>query len=89
MGKKKKKRAQLPFRLNIIFFIVFLLFSVLILQLGVVQILNGEDFQEEIDRTIRIRRVFQSQGERFMTATWTSSSIMNLSIRLRIHRQRV
>ncbi|WP_163970010.1 peptidoglycan D,D-transpeptidase FtsI family protein [Oceanobacillus halotolerans] len=50
---KKKKKAQLPFRLNILFFVVFLLFSVLILQLGVVQILNGEDFQEEIDRTIQ------------------------------------
>ncbi|SFD54496.1 Cell division protein FtsI/penicillin-binding protein 2 [Lentibacillus persicus] len=49
--KKKKKRAQLPFRLNILFFIVFLLFSALVLQLGVVQILNGEAFQAEIDRT--------------------------------------
>ncbi|SES83889.1 cell elongation-specific peptidoglycan D,D-transpeptidase [Oceanobacillus limi] len=53
MKKNKKKRAQLPFRLNIIFFVVFLLFSVLILQLGVVQILNGESFQEEIDQTIQ------------------------------------
>lgn len=52
MGKKKKKKAQLPFRLNILFFVVFLLFSVLILQLGIVQILNGQGFQEEIDRTI-------------------------------------
>lgn len=50
MKKIKKKRAQLPFRLNILFFAVFLLFAVLILQLGVVQILNGEDFQEEIER---------------------------------------
>ncbi|QKY69467.1 penicillin-binding protein 2 [Lentibacillus sp. CBA3610] len=48
---KKRKKAQLPFRLNILFFIVFLLFSALVLQLGVVQILNGEAFQAEIDRT--------------------------------------
>ncbi|OZU89959.1 penicillin-binding protein [Virgibacillus indicus] len=53
MEKKKKKKAQLPFRLNILFFVIFLLFSVLILQLGVVQILNGEDFQKEIDRTVQ------------------------------------
>lgn len=53
MVKKKKKKAQLPFRLNILFFAVFLLFSVLILQLGVVQILNGESFQDEIDRTVQ------------------------------------
>ncbi|UJL44854.1 penicillin-binding protein 2 [Virgibacillus sp. NKC19-16] len=50
--RKNKKKAQLPFRLNILFFVVFLSFSVLILQLGVVQILNGESFQEEIERTI-------------------------------------
>lgn len=53
MAKKKKKRAQLPFRLNILFFAVFLLFSVLVLQLGIVQILNGEAFQDEIERTIQ------------------------------------
>lgn len=53
MDGKKEKKAQLPFRANIIFFIVFILFSILILQLGVVQILNGEAFQEEIDRTIQ------------------------------------
>src|SRR5690625_6145859 len=51
--KKKNKKAQLPFRLNILFFVVFLLFSVLIIQLGVVQILNGESYQEEIDQTIQ------------------------------------
>lgn len=49
--KKKKKRAQLPVRMNILFFAIFLLFSALILQLGVVQILNGESYQEEIERT--------------------------------------
>ncbi|MGM8365139.1 peptidoglycan D,D-transpeptidase FtsI family protein [Virgibacillus sp. W0181] len=49
----KKKKAQLPFRLNILFFVVFLLFSVLIVQLGIVQILKGEGFQQEIDRTIQ------------------------------------
>lgn len=51
--EKKKKRAQLPFRLNIIFVIVFLLFSVLIVQLGVVQILKGQEYQDEIDKTIQ------------------------------------
>ncbi|MDC3413378.1 penicillin-binding protein 2 [Aquibacillus sp. 3ASR75-11] len=52
MGKKKKKKfQQLPFRLNILFFIVFLLFSTLIIQLGVVQILFGEDAQDKINAT--------------------------------------
>ncbi|QDP40618.1 peptidoglycan D,D-transpeptidase FtsI family protein [Radiobacillus deserti] len=51
--KKKKKRSQLPFRLNILFVFVFLLFSLLILQLGVVQILNGEEAQDKINRTVK------------------------------------
>lgn len=53
MKNKKNKKAQLPFRLNALFFIIFLMFSILIVQLGVVQILNGEAYQEEIDRTIQ------------------------------------
>ncbi|ARI77047.1 peptidoglycan D,D-transpeptidase FtsI family protein [Halobacillus mangrovi] len=54
MGKKKNglnKKSHLPFRLNVVFFVVFLLFAGIILQLGVVQILNGEEAQDEIDRT--------------------------------------
>lgn len=34
-----------------LFFAVFLLFSLLILRLGVVQIVYGEDFKREIERT--------------------------------------
>lgn len=49
--KQQKKKSHLPFRLNVVFFIVFLLFAAIILQLGVVQILNGEEAQEEINRT--------------------------------------
>ncbi|PJW15478.1 MULTISPECIES: penicillin-binding protein 2 [unclassified Geobacillus] len=48
---KRKKRAQVPIRLNILFFFVFLLFSVLILRLGVVQIVYGEDYRREVERT--------------------------------------
>ncbi|MYL53891.1 penicillin-binding protein 2 [Pontibacillus yanchengensis] len=52
MGKKKNgKKSQVPFRLNVLFFLIFLLFSGLILQLGVVQILYGADAQEEINKT--------------------------------------
>ncbi|SEN55117.1 Cell division protein FtsI/penicillin-binding protein 2 [Amphibacillus marinus] len=51
MAKKKKKRAQLPLRLNFLFVFVFLMFSLLILQLGVVQILNGEEARQRIEET--------------------------------------
>src|SRR5699024_9660979 len=52
MNKKKKNKNPLPFRLNIVFFVIFILFSVLVIQLGVVQILEGKDHQEEIERTV-------------------------------------
>ncbi|MFT8319268.1 MAG: penicillin-binding protein 2 [Bacillus sp. (in: firmicutes)] len=52
MGKKKKK--SLPIRLNIIFFGVFLLFSALILRLGFVQIVYGEDYKRELEKTEEI-----------------------------------
>ncbi|MEC0302885.1 peptidoglycan D,D-transpeptidase FtsI family protein [Terribacillus saccharophilus] len=48
---RRKKRALLPFRLNILFVIVFLLFSALVLQLGVVQIINGEEHQAILEQT--------------------------------------
>ena len=51
MAIKKKKRAQTAMRLNILFLFVFLLFSLLILQLGVVQILNGEEARERLNET--------------------------------------
>lgn len=51
-ANNKKNETKIPLRLNILFFIVFIMFSVLVVQLGVVQILHGESFQEEIDRTI-------------------------------------
>ncbi|MFS1515319.1 peptidoglycan D,D-transpeptidase FtsI family protein [Bacillus sp. SCS-151] len=46
----KKKRNHLPFRLNVLFFIVFLLFSILILKLGLTQIVYGEDYRREIEK---------------------------------------
>jgi penicillin-binding protein A len=48
---KKKKKSQVPFRVNIIFFAVFLMFSLLVLRLGVVQIVHGENYKKEIERT--------------------------------------
>ncbi|WP_182199591.1 peptidoglycan D,D-transpeptidase FtsI family protein [Paraliobacillus salinarum] len=50
-NKKKKNKSKIPFRLNILFVFIFGLFSLLILQLGVVQILNGEEAQKKIDET--------------------------------------
>lgn len=54
MKPKKKKKTHIPFRLNLLFFIVFLLFSALILQLGVIQIVRGEDYKKEVERTTNV-----------------------------------
>lgn len=48
--KKKKKRSHVPIRLNILFFLVFILFSALILRLGVVQIVYGDDYKKQVER---------------------------------------
>lgn len=47
---KEKKKALVSFRMNILFLVVFLLFSLLILKLGIVQIVYGEDYKREVDR---------------------------------------
>ncbi|MCM3764297.1 penicillin-binding protein 2 [Neobacillus niacini] len=50
MEDQKKKKSHFPFRLNLLFFSVFLLFSVLILRLGFVQIVYGENFKRDLER---------------------------------------
>ncbi|WP_028273698.1 peptidoglycan D,D-transpeptidase FtsI family protein [Atopococcus tabaci] len=54
-GKQKKKRekhkSHIPFRLNLLFLMVFLLFATLILRLGYLQIVQGEEFRAEVART--------------------------------------
>ncbi len=37
--------------MNLLFFAVFLLFSLLVLRLGLVQIVNGESYKKEVERT--------------------------------------
>ncbi|MDT8861738.1 penicillin-binding protein 2 [Alkalihalobacillus sp. MEB130] len=48
---KRKKKHHVPARLNVLFFAVFVLFSALILRLGVVQIVEGQEFVKELERT--------------------------------------
>ncbi|MBD3107643.1 penicillin-binding protein 2 [Bacillus sp. AGMB 02131] len=50
-SQKKKKKTHVPVRLNILFFVVFLLFSILVLRLGVLQIIYGENYSRELERT--------------------------------------
>ncbi|WP_026575244.1 peptidoglycan D,D-transpeptidase FtsI family protein [Bacillus sp. UNC438CL73TsuS30] len=47
---EKKQKSHFPFRINLLFFCVFLLFSALILRLGFVQIVYGENFKRDLER---------------------------------------
>lgn len=49
--KSREKQSHIPFRLNLLFFIVFLLFVALIVQLGYLQIIKGEEYKVEVERT--------------------------------------
>lgn len=51
--RKDRKKSHIPFRLNFLFFIVFLLFASLILRLGYLQIIRADDYQAEVERTER------------------------------------
>lgn len=54
--KKNKQKSHIPFRLNLLFFIVFTLFVALIIQLGYLQIINGDSLQEKI-KASSVRKV--------------------------------
>ncbi|MFC4618002.1 peptidoglycan D,D-transpeptidase FtsI family protein [Camelliibacillus cellulosilyticus] len=49
--KKKKKKSQIPLRLNLLFLVIFLAFSGLILRLGYIQIVKGEDYAQALSKT--------------------------------------
>ena len=65
-----KLQSNTVFRMNILFFIIFLLFSLLILRLGFLQIVKGEDYARAIARTEEVPvntsvprgRIFDSEG---------------------------
>lgn len=44
-------KSRIPFRLNLLFFIVFILFAILVFKLGDVQLQRGKEYQAEIDQT--------------------------------------
>ncbi|HET7628454.1 MAG TPA: penicillin-binding protein 2 [Bacillales bacterium] len=50
---KPKKKNQVPFRLNVLFIVVFVLFSILILRLGIVQIVEGETYKQQVKEQVR------------------------------------
>ncbi|MEK4229972.1 peptidoglycan D,D-transpeptidase FtsI family protein [Solibacillus sp. FSL H8-0538] len=52
---KSKQRSSLTFRMNVLFFTIFVLFSLLIFRLGYLQIVKGEDYVRALERTEEVR----------------------------------
>ena len=50
-----KRHTNLTFRMNALFFTVFILFSVLVFRLGYLQIVKGEEYVRELERTEEIQ----------------------------------
>ncbi|KFM95181.1 penicillin-binding protein 2 [Bacillus clarus] len=48
--KEKKKPPYIPLRLNVLFVCIFLLFSAIIVQLGRLQIVDGETYKNEVEK---------------------------------------
>ncbi|MFD1432011.1 peptidoglycan D,D-transpeptidase FtsI family protein [Lacticaseibacillus yichunensis] len=73
--KPKRVKSQIPLRLNLLFFFVFLLLAALVAQLAYLQIFNGEKFRTEVDRTdqtlvtgaVPRGLIFDSQGRPLVT----------------------
>ena len=49
--KKKRRKPSLTLRTNILLFTVFLLFTALILRLGILQIVHGDTYKKEVEKT--------------------------------------
>ena len=49
--KKKKKKSHIPFRLNLLFLIVFFSFIALISRLAYIQLVKGDEFVALVQRT--------------------------------------
>ncbi|MBP2098257.1 peptidoglycan D,D-transpeptidase FtsI family protein [Enterococcus rivorum] len=60
---QKMKKSHIPFRLNLVFFVIFALFVSLIVRLGYLQIAEGQQFQERI-REANDRLSIQSAAPR-------------------------
>ncbi len=52
---RAKHRASLTFRMNVLFFLIFIIFSTLIFRLGYLQIVKGEDYVRLLQRTEEVR----------------------------------
>ncbi|WP_107842114.1 peptidoglycan D,D-transpeptidase FtsI family protein [Metasolibacillus meyeri] len=52
---KAQQRAKLTFRMNVLFFSIFILFSTLIFRLGYLQIVKGEEYVLEVKSTEEVR----------------------------------
>ena len=46
-----RQRANLSLRMNILFFTIFIMFSVLVIRLGYIQIVKGDEYVAQLQKT--------------------------------------
>ncbi len=59
--QKRKRKKFLPARINLLFLFVFLLFTLLIIRLGFIQIVHGEHFRSQSELTTNIEASVQTE----------------------------
>ncbi|WP_349292469.1 hypothetical protein [Paenibacillus sp. ATY16] len=86
-NEKSNLRRNFPFRLNVFFFIVFVLFSILIIKLAILQFVEGPTLSENGNKkgtrnvlTAPIRgNIFDSTGKPITYSTSTQSLYFSIS----------
>ena len=48
VSNKTYRKSHVPFRLNLLFFVIFALFATLIVRLGYLHIVEGESFNKQL-----------------------------------------
>ena len=75
---KLRQRKHIAFRMNLLFFSIFILFSLLIFRLGYLQIVKGEDIRDDWSRKRKLQSIQVYLGAGSMTGQVRSLSIINL-----------
>ena len=66
---KNEKRKSLPIRLNILFLLAFIIFTIVVVRLGMVQIVFGEDYTNEVQKQEEVDVSTSVPRGKYMTGT--------------------
>lgn len=82
--KVKKQKTYISIRLNIMFLCIFVLFSAIIMQLGKVQIVEGEAYKNQVENSQNETTSIPVPRGQILDEKGKRSLIINLFAQLRI-----